>query len=48
MTTVEKTPECEHGMHRYCSGPKVVRRDGAPAWEAPLMTLRCDCTCHRA
>lgn len=46
MTALEKAPECAHDMHRYCSGPKVVRREGAPSWEAPLMTLRCDCPCH--
>lgn len=43
----EKTPECQHDMCRLCPGPGDVRREGAPAWEAPLMTIRCDCSCHR-
>lgn len=46
MKADEKTAECEHDFHQYCSGPKAVRRAGAPAWEPPLMTIRCGCDCH--
>ncbi|MFM9811586.1 hypothetical protein ACKI16_24125 [Streptomyces scabiei] len=46
MTATQKAPECEQGMHQFCTGPGAIQREGAPAWEAPLMTLRCDCPCH--
>lgn len=44
--TAQTTPECEHGEHQWCRGPQVIRRRGAPDWEAPVMTVHCDCTCH--
>jgi hypothetical protein len=47
VKTVEKTPECEHDQHQLCSGPGEIRRKGAPDWEAPIMTVRCGCDCHR-
>lgn len=47
MSSDEKTAECHYEMHHLCTGPKVIRREGAPPTEAPLMTLRCSCTCHR-
>lgn len=43
----QDAPECQTGMHRFCAGPKVIRRPGAPKWEAPIQTLRCGCACHR-
>lgn len=46
MKAEEKAPECVLDMHGLCAGPKVVRREGAPAWETPLMILKCGCTCH--
>ncbi|SBT91391.1 hypothetical protein GA0115233_103023 [Streptomyces sp. DI166] len=46
-TAAEMSAECHRGMCRLCTGPKVIKRDGAPVWEAPIMTLRCDCRCHR-
>lgn len=47
MTVAEKAPECETDMHGLCTGPKTVRREGAPKWEAPIQTLVCGCSCHR-
>lgn len=47
MNAPEKTPECQLDEHTLCGGPKVIRRPGAPAWEVPVVTVRCACTCHR-
>lgn len=47
MSPEGKTPECQLDAHRLCDGPRVIRRENAPRWEAPLMTLRCGCACHR-
>lgn len=46
MKTAETTPECSLAEHALCAGPAVIRRAGAPSWEAPLMTVTCDCLCH--
>lgn len=46
MNEGEKTPECQLDEHVLCSGPGDVLRPGAPAWEAPVMTVRCGCGCH--
>jgi hypothetical protein len=46
MSTAETTPECTLSEHAMCGGPAVIRRRGAPAWEAPLMTIKCGCHCH--
>ncbi len=46
-SAVDKSAECQTDMHHLCIGPKVIRRPGAPTWEAPIQTLRCGCTCHR-
>jgi hypothetical protein len=46
VKAAEKTPECEALMHRLCEGPGEIRREGAPSWEAPIMTIRCGCSCH--
>lgn len=46
MSQQEKTPECSLGEHALCSGPRTIRRPGAPSWEAPVMTIRCACPCH--
>lgn len=48
MSTAEKAPECQQDACDLCPGPKTVRRDGAPAWEAPIQTLVCGCGCHRS
>ena len=47
MSPETPSPECALKMHQLCTGPKVIRRKGAPAWEAPIATLRCGCGCHR-
>jgi hypothetical protein len=47
VKAAEKTPECQHGMHQLCDGPGEIRREGAPSWEAPIMTVHCGCGCHR-
>lgn len=47
MKTIELRPECEHGQCQLCPGPGDIRREGAPDWEAPLMTVYCGCGCHR-
>lgn len=41
------SPECTLNAHQLCAGTKTIRRQGAPAWEAPILRLRCDCRCHR-
>lgn len=46
MSTAGRAPECQQGVHRLCAGNRVIKREGAPAWEAPIMTLRCGCACH--
>ncbi|GAA5033249.1 hypothetical protein GCM10023335_76570 [Streptomyces siamensis] len=46
MKDPETTPECGLKEHAMCRGPQVLKRPGAPAWEAPLMTIRCECSCH--
>ena len=46
MSVESSSPECTLLMHQLCAGPKVIRRKGAPAWEAPILTLRCGCSCH--
>jgi hypothetical protein len=43
----ELRPECQHGQCDTCPGPGPIYRKGAPPWEAPLMTIRCDHACHR-
>lgn len=42
----EQTPECALGECGLCPGPGAIRRPGAPAWEAPVQTIRCTCSCH--
>ncbi|KJY43686.1 hypothetical protein VR41_01965 [Streptomyces sp. NRRL B-1568] len=39
------TAECRLGRHAYCHGNTDIRRAGAPAYEAPVERLRCDCDC---
>ncbi|RZB16416.1 hypothetical protein StrepF001_27440 [Streptomyces sp. F001] len=39
--------ECLHSLHDRCDGNREIRRKGAAEWEHPLLTLRCDCACHR-
>jgi hypothetical protein len=46
MSAEGSSPECTFQMHRFCAGPKVIRRQGAPSWETPILTLHCDCPCH--
>lgn len=46
MSADEASPECKQRACRLCPGPRVIRRDGAPEWEAPIQTLRCGCLCH--
>ncbi|MEV6174862.1 hypothetical protein AB0L99_42490 [Streptomyces sp. NPDC051954] len=46
MSATTFSPECTLQMHPLCAGPKTIRRKGAPAWEVPMLTLRCDCLCH--
>ncbi|GAA3854417.1 hypothetical protein GCM10023084_05760 [Streptomyces lacrimifluminis] len=46
MSVDDLSPECGLGAHHYCTGPKVIRREGAPKWEVPIMVLKCGCTCH--
>lgn len=46
MSGRELTPECQHGFHSLCR-PGDIRREGALANEVPIMTIRCDCPCHR-
>lgn len=48
MSSIETTPECSIDIgHKYCAGPQVIRREGAPEWEVPIMVIRCSCACHR-
>jgi hypothetical protein len=42
----DKTPECTLDMHQLCPGPKEIRLESAPHW-GPILTLRCNCPCHR-
>ena len=48
MNEPEKTPECSLAEHELCDGPGEIRRKGAPSWEPPIMTVKCDCHCRRA
>lgn len=47
MTGEDKTPECTLGEHKMCRGPQEIRLPGAPAWQVPVLTVRCGCACHR-
>ncbi|MDH6213795.1 hypothetical protein M2283_001078 [Streptomyces pseudovenezuelae] len=44
--STESTPECHLKACSLCPGTKMIRRQGAPSWEAPIQTLRCGCVCH--
>lgn len=46
MTDGGQAPACRIGEHDMCPGPLAIRRADAPAWEAPIETLCCACSCH--
>lgn len=39
-------PACRIGEHPLCPGPGEIRLPSQAAWERPVETLRCSCSCH--
>ncbi|MGA5669027.1 hypothetical protein ACPCTG_26535 [Streptomyces pseudogriseolus] len=47
MSDPELTPECSLAEHSMCHGPQEIRLADAPAWQVPVLTVRCGCACHK-